>query len=219
VARPPDQARTYWSPLSPLAPEFTHRDGSPSRWGARKPPRSTSFDEWELTVAPGTGDLVSRDECADFRLHVEFRVPLHPPADTGQARGNSGVYLQDRYEIQVLDSYGIEPKADGCGAIYGKKAPLTNACRKPGEWQSFDVRFTAARFDAAGKKAANARVTAWQNGLRIHDDVEIDGPTGGGEKETPDPALQRGEIRQLGPLRLQDHGNLVQYRNIWVVPR
>ena len=104
-------------------------------------------------------------------------MPQHPDTDKGQARGNSGVYLQDRYEIQILDSFGLEPKADDCGAIYGKKAPLTNACRKAGEWQSYDVGFKAARFDAAGKKIANARASVWQNGLKIHDDVEIDGPT------------------------------------------
>jgi type 1 glutamine amidotransferase len=179
---------------------LAHRDGAPCSW---------KLADGALTVVPKSGDLISTEKFGDFRLHVEFRVPEHPPADKGQARGNSGVYLQDRYEIQVLDSFGRAPKIDDCGAIYGKHAPLTNACKKPGSWQSYDVGFKAARFDAAGKKTANARVSVWQNGLKIHDDVEIDGPTGGGEPEGPTP----------GPIRLQDHGNLVSYRNIWVVPR
>jgi type 1 glutamine amidotransferase len=185
-------------------PPFTQRDGSPVKW-THDNGRNREF----LQVVPKTGDIVSKEKFGDFRLHLEFRVPVHPPEDQGQARGNSGVYLQDRYEIQVLDSYGLVPQPNDCGAIYAKKAPSTNACRKPGEWQSYDARFTAARWDATGKKTANARVTVWQNGIKIHDDVEIDGPTGGGEAETPGP----------GPLRLQDHGDLVSYRNVWVVPR
>ena len=177
-----------------------HRDGMAPRWHT---------GNGVLQVVPGAGDVISKERFGDFSLHLEFRVPEHPPEDKGQARGNSGVYLQDRYEIQILDSFGLEPKAEDCGAIYGKKAPLTNACRKAGEWQSYDVGFKAARFDAAGKKIANARASVWQNGLKIHDDVEIDGPTVQGMPETPEP----------GPLRLQDHGNLVAFRNVWVVPR
>jgi hypothetical protein len=178
-------------------PAFVHRDGTPSRWKS---------EGGVLEVVPGSGDLRSSATFQDFRLHVEFRVPVHPPQDGGQARGNSGVYLQDRYEIQVLDSHGRPANDDDCGAIYGKKAPRTNACRPAGRWQSYDVEFKAARFEG-GRKAANARATVWQNGIRIHDDVEIDGPTGGGAPETPEP----------GPVRLQDHGNLVAYRNLWAV--
>jgi type 1 glutamine amidotransferase len=178
---------------------FTHRDGSPQRWKG---------DGGLLEVVPGTGDVVSRERFRDFRLHLEFRVPAHPPEDQGQARGNSGVYLQDRYEVQVLDSFGVEPRAGDCGAIYGKAPPATNASRPAGVWQTYDVEFRAARFDATGRKTENARVTVFQNGLRIHADVPIDGPTGGGEPETDEP----------GPIRLQDHGNLVAYRNLWVVP-
>ena len=158
--------------LPQIDPPFVHRDQSPLKWRL-----DNRYRHGSLQVVPGAGDVISKERFGDFSLHLEFRVPEHPPTDKGQARGNSGVYLQDRYEIQILDSFGLEPKADDCGAIYGKKAPLTNACRKPGEWQSYDVGFKAARFDAAGKKTANARASVWQNGLKIHDDVEIDGPT------------------------------------------
>ena len=134
-------------------------------------------------------------------------MPHHPDTDKGQARGNSGVYLQDRYEIQILDSFGREPKADDCGAIYGKKTPMTNACRKPGEWQSYDVDFKVARFDAAGKKTANAVVTVEHNGVKVHDKVEVPGPTGFGRKEEDTP----------GPIHLQNHGSPVVFRNVWLV--
>jgi hypothetical protein len=131
------------------------------------------------------------------------------PEATGQERGNSGVYVQGRYEVQVLDSYGLAPSLGDCGAIYGKHVAAVNACRPPERWQSYDIEFRAPRFDAAGKKTENARLTVWLNGMKIHADVEVDGPTAGGEaNEAP-----------LGPLLLQDHGNPVRYRNLWILPR
>ena len=155
------------------------------------------------------GNIVTKDKFGDFTLHVEFWCPNLPPNVKGQGRGNSGVYLQDRYEIQVLDSYGVDPMGLGdCGAIYNQKIPDVNACLPPEQWQTYDIKFRAARFDASGKKTDNARVTVVQNGQTIHQDVEIKEPTGEGKPESPEP----------GPIRLQDHGNRVRFRNIWIVP-
>lgn len=158
---------------------------------------------------PGTGDIQTRAELGSGWLHVEFMVPQEGPEHEGQERGNSGVYVEGRYEVQVLDSFGLKPGDGDCGAIYGKSAPSSNACRKPQRWQTYDIRFKAPQFDTAGKKTANARFTVWQNGIEIQHDVEIDGVTGSAISELE-------AVR--GPLLLQDHGHLVRYRDIWFVP-
>src|SRR6185436_10875854 len=159
-------------------------------------------------VVPGKGNILSKESFGDGLYHVEFQTPSMPEA-TGQERGNSGVYVQSRYEVQVLDSYGLATSPGDCGSIYGKHVAAVNASRPPERWQSYDIDFTAPRFDAAGKKTANARMTVWHNGIEIHHDVEVDGPTAGGA----------GDEAALGPLLLQDHGNPVRYRNVWVLPR
>lgn len=144
----------------------------------------------------------------NFKLHVEFRVP-YEPGKAGQGRGNSGVYVQGRYEVQVLDSYGLKSGKNDCGSIYGIAAPSVNACKAPTVWQSYDIEFTAPVFEG-GKKVKSARMTVYHNGIKIHDDVEIkiDNTTAGmgGPPEKP------------GPIMLQDHGHPVQYRNIWLMP-
>ena len=178
----------------------------------------TKFDggapAWEvadnaMTVTAGGGDIVSREEFTDFLLHLEFMTPDMPDA-TGQAKGNSGVFLQGRYEIQVLDSYGIDvPGMGDCGAIYNQFASLVNACKPPLEWQTYDVVFRAARVDESGEIEENARVTVLQNGVVIQNNVQIQGATGGATDD---------DAAAPGPLRLQDHGNPVKYRNIWAVP-
>ena len=145
----------------------------------------------------------------DALVHVEFRTPFEP-GDQGQGRGNSGVYLQGRYEVQVLDSFGLEGKSDECGGIYSVRPPDTNACFPPGSWQTYDIEFRAARYDVAGKQIAPARLTVMLNGIKIHDDAACPRST---------PAAPAAETPEMGPLYLQDHGDPVRYRNVWVLPR
>ncbi len=162
-----------------------------------------------MTVTAGEGDIVSKEQFTDFLLHLEFMTPDMPDA-TGQAKGNSGVFLQGRYEIQVLDSYGIDvPGMGDCGAIYNQFASLVNACKPPLEWQTYDAIFRAARVSESGEVEDNARVTVLQNGIVIQNNVQIQGATGGATD---------GDAAEPGPLRLQDHGNPVKYRNIWIAP-
>jgi hypothetical protein len=161
-----------------------------------------------LEVVPGAGDLVTHAVFTDFQLHLEFWLP-HIREATGQDRAASGVFLQGRYEIQILDSFGMEATIDGCGSLYKLFAPLWNACRRTEAWQAFDVAFRAPRLDTNGMVCEHARVTVFQNGVMIHDNVTMPRPTEG--------ALDAYEARP-GPLRLQDHGSRVRFRNIWVVP-
>ena len=150
----------------------------------------------------------TNDPFRDFSLHVEFRTP-YMPAARGQGRGNSGVYIQGRYEVQVLDSFGLEGADNECGGLYKQRAPRLNMCFPPLIWQTYDIDFTAARFDPSGRKLANARITVRHNGVVVHDNVELTAKTGGGAAEGPDPR----------PIRFQDHGNPVHFRNIWLVRR
>jgi hypothetical protein len=162
-----------------------------------------------LEVKPGAGDIITGQTFGgNFKLHVEFRVPYMPKAK-GQARGNSGVYVQGRYEVQILDSYGLQSKKDDCGAIYEVAAPLVNVCKAPTIWQSYDIEFRSPKC-VNGKKVQSARMTVYHNGVKIHDNVEITTDNTraglGGDPCTP------------GPILLQDHGNPVQFRNIWLLP-
>jgi hypothetical protein len=182
--------------------QWTHEDGKPVRW---------EVEDGTMKVVPKTGGIVTKQNFQDFKLHVEFKIPQMPPGVKGQGRGNSGVYLQRRYEVQILDSYGLEPTKDGCGSLYKQKAPDKNVCKQPGEWQSYDITFRAARFKGAGenlKKVENARITVLHNGVLIHDNVELPDKTGAGRPEGPEP----------GPILLQEHGNEVWFRNIWIAP-
>jgi hypothetical protein len=182
-----------------------------------KPPRGavalfdgTGVDEWnggklveDKLLGPGPTTTKAFGDC---KLHVEFRIPFKP-AGRGQNRGNSGVYLQQRYEIQILDSFGLAPKNNDCAAIYEQTPPSVNMSFPPLSWQTYDIEFKAARFDADGKKTANAVVTVLHNGVKVHDRVEIKGPTGHGKEEKNTP----------GPINLQSHGNAVHFRNVWLV--
>lgn len=144
----------------------------------------------------------------DYTMHIEFQLPYMPYA-RGQGRGNSGVYLQSRYEVQILDSFGLDGLDNECGGLYKFKAPDLNMCLPPLAWQTYDIDFRSPRFDEQGNKLNSATITVRHNGVIIHNNVEIDGKTGGGADETP----------ELLPIKLQDHGNPVRFRNIWIVDR
>ncbi len=144
----------------------------------------------------------------DFLLHVEFRLPFMPLA-RGQARANSGLYLHRRYEVQVLDSFGLKPQYNHCGALYRYRAPLLNMCLPPLQWQTYDVRFHSPRWSPDGKrKLAPARITVRLNGVTIHRNLVLTRKTGAGRPEGPQPL----------PLWLQDHGDEVRFRNVWLLP-
>src|SRR5690606_34957219 len=137
-----------------------------------------------------------------------FRLP-YMPAARDQARGNSGVYIQSRYECQILDSFAQEPAFNGAGALYRYKAPALSMSLPPLTWQTYDIRFTAPRWDADGQKIRNGRITTWLNGVVVQDDVELEDKTGAGQPEEP----------VLLPTKLQNHSDPVRFRNIWAVDR
>jgi len=149
----------------------------------------------------------SRALMEDHRLHIEFCIPFQP-ADTGQSRGNSGVYIQGRYEVQILDSFGLKGADNACGGIYQLAKPRINMCYPPLTWQTYDIDFVQATYDATGIKTKNAKIRIEHNGVLIHDSQELKHHTPGQMEESPSP----------GPLHLQDHGNSVIFRNVWFVP-
>ena len=169
-------------------------------------------DEGNLAIVPGTGYFIQTTKgFNDYRLHLEFKVPATALGTPEQKRGNSGLYLHRSYELQLLDSYKV-PKFDKqhVGSIYGLKEADANAALPAETWQVYDIEFTAPDFDDAGKKTAHARVTAYLNGVLIHDDVEIKGPTAVGKPEKPG----------ARPFMLQDHdpNSKLKFRNIWLQP-
>ena len=184
-----------------------------------KPPKGATVlfngkDTGKLTKPRITDDgllmegVMTKDAYRDFQLHLEFRLPFMPAA-RGQARANSGVYLQRRYETQILDSFGLEHKANDCGGLYKQRAADLNMCFPPLTWQSYDIDFTAARFDDDGKKTKGALITVKHNGVVIHDYYELKNKTGAGQKEAPNPL----------PILLQNHGNPVRFRNWWILKK
>lgn len=179
-------------------------------YGARILFDGTSTEQWKGAKVTPEGYLEVGAETiqpvGDFSLHAEFRTPYMPYA-RGQGRGNSGFYIQRRYEVQVLDSFAQVPRKDDCAALYKTKAADVNLCFPPLSWQTYDIWFTAARFDEQGRKVSDARITVRQNGITVQDHVAIPHKTGAGKPEGPDPL----------PLLLQNHNNPVVFRNIWVI--
>ncbi len=175
------------------------------------PKRSWTLVEDDATeVTPGSGSITTAREFGDAKIHMEFRTP-HEPERRGQGRGNSGVYVHYRYEVQVLDSYGLEGADNECGGMYKVAVPLVNMCAPPLQWQTYDIVYRAARYGENGERIENGRITVQHNGVTIHDDVELTvDSTAGGRSGPSGPGIQK------GGLLLQDHGNRVRYRNIWV---
>ncbi len=169
-------------------------------------------DAWENGHMDDRNFLASgsktKQSFQNYTLHAEFLLPFKPTG-RGQGRANSGVYMQDRYEVQVLDSFGLKGLNNECGGIYSQVAPSVNMCFPPLQWQTYDIDFQAARYDGDGKKTKNAVITVKHNGVLIHENQEISGPTGGGKKEDP----------TGGAIQLQGHGNPVFYRNVWIVEK
>ena len=181
--------------------KWRHEDGSAPDW---------HLEDGVVTVAGGSGTILTRDDFGDMQLHIEWRAPAVVEG-VGQGRGNSGVFLQRRYEVQILDSYDNPTYVNGQAAsIYKQHIPLVNASRPPGEWQTYDIIFIAPRFAVDGAVQRPAFVTLLHNGVLVHNHVEIRGTT----RFLEDPAYEPHALKQ--PLLLQDHWNPVSFRNIWV---
>ncbi|MEI6603700.1 MAG: DUF1080 domain-containing protein [Verrucomicrobiota bacterium] len=173
-----------------------------------KTPTKWVFQDGVLTASPDWDSVITKDVYQDFRMHVEFNVNEVKDCTDPEKNGNSGVYIQQRYELQILNSFGVAAanyKPSYCGSIYLFKKPDQIVNKKAGEWQSYDIVFRAARFDG-DKKSEDARITVYQNEVLIHDDVAIAHKTGAGQKEGPEPR----------PVKLQGHHNPVRFRNVWI---
>ena len=199
------------APVPPPSDAIVLFDGKDlSQWESDSgKPAGWKVEDGVMEVA-GDGNLVSKRGFGDVQLHVEWMAPV-PPKGEGQERGNSGVYLMSKYEVQVLDSYQNPTYPDGqAAALYGQYPPLVNASRPPGTWQTYDIVFHRPRFAADGKLRQPARVTVVHNGVLVQDEVQLTGPTA--HRRRPPYEAHPDKL----PLLLQNHGNPVRYRNVWV---
>jgi len=199
---PPPADAVVLLPYAPGKPT----DASAWRGGAWKPQEDGS-----LQCEPNKGSITTKQEFEDIQLHVEFWLPLMSEA-FGQGRANSGVIINNMYEVQVLDSFGLVPSAGDCSAIYDNTRPNRNASFPPETWQTYDITFRAPRMNPDGTVREKARITVVHNGVRVHENVTIEGATAGHPPGKPPANVAK------GPLQLQDHGNRVRYRNVWLKP-
>ncbi len=182
------------------------------QWVSQKD--GSSPTEWHVsdgafTVVGGKGGIQTKQQFTDYQLHVEWRSPTEIVGE-GQGRGNSGIFMQGLYELQVLDSYNNRTYSNGQAAsLYKQRIPLVNATKAPGEWQTYDIVWTAPRFNAEGILISKARITVLHNGVLVQNNVELDGPT-------EYIGLPKYKAHGAGPIVLQDHGNPVSFRNIWI---
>jgi len=209
----PGTASTQEKPGRPPSDAVVLFDGTDlSKWvGGDGGPAKWKVEKGYMEVVPKAGGIQTKDDFGDCQLHVEWAAPTLVKGES-QGRGNSGVFLMGRYEIQVLDCYDNPTYADGTtAALYGQYPPLVNACRKPGEWQIYDIIWLGPRFDGE-TLVRPAYATVFHNGILVHHHTELQGPTGHRRLATYAPQPE------TGPLALQDHGDLVRYRNIWYRP-
>jgi hypothetical protein len=206
VGQAPSDAVVLFDGTEASMKNWTDTKGNPSKW---------VVGEGYMESVKGAGYIQTKEAFGSCQLHVEFATP-EKVSGTSQGRGNSGVFLQGEFEIQVLDSYENRTYPDGqCSALYGRSVPLVNACRKPGEWQTYDIIFHRAVFGKDGKIVTKPTFTVIQNGVLVQDHVALEGGT---QWNGPHAISPFRPIPDKGPIQLQDHGNPVRYRNIWVRP-
>ena len=204
AAKVPKDAIVLFDGTDATMGNWTATNGEPTKW---------KLVDGALESVRGAGYIQSKQQFGSCQLHIEFATPKVVKGN-GQGRGNSGVFLMGQYEVQVLDSYENTTYPDGqCGALYGRAKPLVNASRKPGEWQTFDITFHRPLFDEEGNVTRRAKFHVYHNGELIHDHVELSGGTGWAGPHSISEYKKHGD---KGPIQMQDHGNPVRFRNIWV---
>ncbi|MCP5536100.1 MAG: DUF1080 domain-containing protein [Akkermansiaceae bacterium] len=205
AAKAPANAKILFDGTEKTLGNWTSTQGGPTKW---------KLVDGALESVRKAGYIQSKEQFGSCKLHIEFATPAVAKG-SGQGRGNSGVFLMGQYEVQVLDSYQNPTYPDGqCGALYGRVKPLVNACRKPGEWQTYDITFHRPVFNEKGEVTRRARFHVVHNGIVIHDNVELWGGTSWRGPHSISEYIKHGD---KGHLQMQDHGNPVRFRNIWIV--